>query len=82
MAVVAGRLTRLWETSPSIVSWLTTVDHKAIGRRYIYTAYLYLIAAGLAALTMRTQLIKPNNTFLSPETYNQIFTVHGTTMIF
>ena len=63
-------------------SWITTVDHKRIGILYGATAFLFLLLGGLEALLIRWQLAKPENTFLSPETYNQLFTMHGTTMIF
>jgi cytochrome c oxidase subunit 1 len=65
-----------------LVSWLTTVDHKRIGIMYVVTAFIFFLAGGLEALLMRTQLAKPENAFLSPDAYNQIFTMHGTTMIF
>ena len=62
--------------------WLTTTNHKRIGMLYIGTALVYFLVAVAFAMLMRTQLIKPNNHFLTPEQYNQIFTMHGTTMIF
>jgi cytochrome c oxidase subunit I len=58
------------------------VDHKVIGVRYIATAFLFFLLAGIESLFMRTQLAMPENTFMSPEVYNQFFTMHGTTMIF
>ncbi len=63
-------------------SWLMTVDHKKIGILYMVTAILYFLVGGIFALLMRIQLAQPNLTFLSNDTYNQIFTMHGTTMIF
>ena len=72
----------VWEAPKGFESWLGTVDHKTIGLRYIYTAFLFFLMGGLEALMMRTQLARPENTFLSPEAYNQLFTMHGTTMIF
>src|SRR6478672_3180944 len=63
-------------------SWLTTVDHKKIGIMYLVVAFFFFIIGGIEALLMRIQLGAPNNTFLSPEAYNQIFTMHATTMIF
>ncbi|HEU4698735.1 MAG TPA: cytochrome c oxidase subunit I [Gemmatimonadales bacterium] len=63
-------------------SWITTVDHKRIGILYGATAFLFFLIGGLEALLVRIQLMRPDNTFLSPETYNQMFTMHGTTMIF
>ncbi|HEV8124464.1 MAG TPA: cytochrome c oxidase subunit I [Gemmatimonadales bacterium] len=63
-------------------SWITTVDHKRIGILYGATAFLFFLIGGLEALLLRIQLGSPNNTFLSADTYNQLFTMHGTTMIF
>ena len=65
-----------------IWSWITTVDHKRIGILYGATAFFFFLIGGLEALFMRIQLLKPDNNFVSPETYNQLFTMHGTTMIF
>src|SRR5262245_18793535 len=63
-------------------SWITTVDHKRIGILYGATAFFFFLVGGLEALIIRIQLAKPENTLVSPETYNQLFTMHGTTMIF
>ncbi|MGH2350348.1 MAG: cytochrome c oxidase subunit I [Chloroflexota bacterium] len=62
--------------------WLATVDHKKIGILYISTALVFFLIGGFEALLMRTQLIVPNNTFLHPDIFNQMFTMHATTMIF
>ena len=63
-------------------SWLTTVDHKKIGIMYLISAFFFFVIGGIEALLIRIQLGAPNNTFLSPDTYNQIFTMHATTMVF
>ncbi|MGA9532648.1 MAG: cytochrome c oxidase subunit I [Anaerolineales bacterium] len=63
-------------------SWIMTVDHKRIGILYMVTAFAYFVTAGVFALFMRLQLAQPNGTVLSNGTYNEIFTMHGTTMIF
>jgi len=63
-------------------SWITTVDHKRIGILYGASAFLFFLLGGIEALIMRVQLAKPDNTFVGPETFNQLFTMHGTTMIF
>src|SRR4026209_2818708 len=63
-------------------SWLTTVDHKRIGALYMYTALAWFAVGGLEALIMRIQLQGPNGKVVSPEVFNQLFTMHGTTMIF
>lgn len=83
MAVITPeRLRKVWEGPRGLATWLGTVDHKVIGVRYVYTAFLFLLVGGLEAILMRIQLIRPDNHFLSPEAYNQLFTMHGTTMIF
>ncbi|HEU4761779.1 MAG TPA: cytochrome c oxidase subunit I [Gemmatimonadales bacterium] len=63
-------------------SWITTVDHKRIGILYGATAFIFFLMGGIEALLIRWQLARPENTFLSPELYNELFTMHGTTMIF
>jgi cytochrome c oxidase subunit 1 len=65
-----------------IVSWLTTVDHKRIGILYGATAFAFFLLGGAEALMIRMQLATPNGTFVSPDAFNQLFTMHGTTMIF
>jgi cytochrome c oxidase subunit I+III len=79
---VARRLSKIWGEPPGLASWLMTVDHKKIGRRYMVTASLWFVLAGLQALVMRAQLAQPGGTLLDPDTYNQLFTLHGTAMIF
>ena len=81
-AVLAEKLKRLWETEPGIAGFLSTVDHKEIGIRYIITAFAFLIAGGLEAALMRWQLAWPGRHALTPEQYDQLFTTHGMTMIF
>ena len=65
-----------------IYSWLTTVDHKRVAVLYLIASLGFMLIGGLEAMAIRTQLAVPNNTFLSANTYNQMFTMHGTTMIF
>ncbi len=62
--------------------WIATVDHKQIGILYLATSFFFLLVGGVEATLMRIQLAQPRNNFLSPEAYNQLFTMHGTTMIF
>src|SRR5438128_11240474 len=65
-----------------VVEWLTTVDHKKIGILYLYTTFFFFLVGGVLALLMRTQLAVGNNHFIGAQTYNEIMTLHGTTMIF
>ncbi len=62
--------------------WVATVDHKRLGILYILYALLFLVIGGVEATIMRIQLIRPHNDFVSPEVFNRMFTMHGTTMIF
>ncbi len=65
-----------------IGEWITTVDHKKLGIMYIFTAFFFFLVGGVEALLVRTQLAVPNGKVLDPATYNEVFTMHGTTMIF
>jgi cytochrome c oxidase subunit I len=65
-----------------VMAWLTTVDHKKIGILYLWTTFFFFLVGGIMALLMRTQLAVGDNNFLAAQTYNQIMTLHGTTMIF
>src|SRR5215216_5498887 len=76
------RLEVLWEERPGLLGWLTTVDHKRIGILYLFTTLAFFGAGGIEALLIRTQLAGPNVHVLSPDTFNQMFTTHGVTMIF
>ncbi len=62
--------------------WITTVDHKRLGILYILLALLFLVIGGLEAIVIRIQLMRPHNDFVSPQVFNRMFTMHGTTMIF
>ena len=68
--------------SDVLYSWVTTVDHKRLGILYILYAIFFLMIGGIEATIMRIQLIVPHNHFVSPQLFNQLFTMHGTTMIF
>jgi cytochrome c oxidase subunit 1 len=74
-AAAPSEKTGLW-------SWLTTVDHKRIGILYGTSAFIFFLIGGIEALIIRAQLFKPNSNLVSPDFYNQLFTMHGTTMIF
>ena len=77
-----ARLARLWGTRATIWGWLTSVDHKVIGRRYIVTAFIFLFLGGISAALMRMQLARPESGLIGPDLYNQLFTMHGSTMMF
>ncbi len=75
-------LERAWANAGGVRGWLSVTTHQAIGMRYIVTAFIFLLAGGVEALLMRLQLARPDNGILSADKYNQIFTVHGSTMMF
>jgi cytochrome c oxidase subunit I+III len=77
-----GLLEQTWTDPRGFLGWLRHVDHKSIGRRYLVTAFGFFLAGGILAALMRLQLSRPDNTFIGPDLYNQIFTTHGTTMMF
>src|SRR5215211_2579769 len=79
---LTARLSRTWGTASGPIGALSTVDHKIIGRRYIATAILFLFLGGLSAAAMRLQLAQPESKLIGPDLYNQLFTMHGTTMMF
>jgi cytochrome c oxidase subunit 1 len=62
--------------------WVATVDHKRLGILYILYALVFLVIAGIEAIIMRIQLMHAHNDFVSPQVFNRMFTMHGTTMIF
>ncbi|MCP8937445.1 cytochrome c oxidase subunit I [Alsobacter sp. SYSU M60028] len=72
----------MWESKPGLRGFLSSVDHKEIGIRYLVTAFGFLIVGGVEALIMRVQLARPNQALLTPEQYDQLFSMHGITMIF
>ena len=76
------QLERAWAEPGRLVTAIATVDHKKIGVRYLVTASVFFVLAGLEAMLMRTQLAEPNSGLLTPEAYNQLFSMHGITMIF
>jgi cytochrome c oxidase subunit I len=77
-----AKLEVMWESKPGIRGWLSTVDHKEIGILYLVTSFVLLVAGGIQALVMRLQLAGPDAHILAPEQYNELFSMHGITMIF
>src|SRR5215217_6485354 len=87
MATTVGReeverLETTWHEAPGLKTFLTTVDHKKIGTRYLVTSFAFFVAAGVEALAMRTQLARPEAGAIGPDLYNKLFSMHGITMIF
>ncbi|WP_311982631.1 cytochrome c oxidase subunit I [Bradyrhizobium japonicum] len=79
---LTSTLAETWKTPPGFWGALTTVDHKIIGRRYIFTAFVFLALGGVLAALMRLQLAQPEARLIGPDRYNQIFTMHGANMMF
>jgi len=77
-----ARLHKTWSRPRGLIGWLSSVDHKEIGIRYIVTALVFFAMAGLLALHMRLQLATPDSNLMTPELYNESFTMHGSTMMF
>jgi cytochrome c oxidase subunit 1 len=71
-----------WRNGRGILGWLSVTTHQQLGKRYIITAFIFLLIGGIEAFLMRLQLATADNTFLGPDRYNEIFTIHGTTMMF
>ena len=81
-ALLHRELDITWKRRPGLIGWIESTNHKDIARRYVITAFVFFLLAGILALLMRIQLAFPENHFLGPDLYNQFFTVHGTTMMF
>ncbi len=77
-----ARLANTWSRKPGLLGWISTTDHKEVGRRYLVTAFIFLALGGVLALIMRAQLARPESGLITADRYNQIFTMHGTTMMF
>ena len=75
-------LERTWAPPRGLLGWFKDTDHKAVAKRFIVTAFVFFVLGGIEAALMRIQLARPDSHFLSPDLYNQVFTVHGTTMMF
>jgi cytochrome c oxidase subunit I+III len=71
----------IWAQPPGL-KVISSVSHRIVGKRFLVTGFVFFLIAGFLALLVRTQLIVPENTFLDSETYNQVFTMHGTIMMF
>ena len=76
------RLEQIWRSRPGLLGWLTTTDHKRVGLLYLWTTLAFFAAGGAESLLIRTQLAQPNSHVVSPSTFDELFSMHGITMIF
>jgi cytochrome c oxidase subunit I+III len=76
------QLEQVWASPPGFIGWFSHVNHRSIGRRFIITAFIFFLLGGIQALLMRLQLATPESGLIDPDTYRQLFTMHGTTMMF
>ena len=81
-AAPVSRLNEIWETPRGWRGTISSVDHKTIGKRYLVTSIVFLVIGGFEALLMRSQLAVSGERLLSAGTYNELFSMHGVTMIF
>ncbi|MDB5372625.1 MAG: cytochrome c oxidase, subunit [Belnapia sp.] len=81
-AALQAALRRVWSSRGGLLGALASVDHKTVGRRYIVTAFAFLLLGGVLAMLMRWQLAQPEARLMGPDRYNQVFTMHGTNMMF
>src|SRR6185437_4467256 len=81
----AARLAALahtWADRGGVIGWFSAIDHKSIARRFMVTTFVFFLLAGLMALVVRTQLARPASHVVGPDMYDQLFTTHGTAMMF
>jgi cytochrome c oxidase subunit I+III len=76
------KLTAIWSRPPGLLGFMSDVNHGSLGLRFMATAAIYFAIGGLLAMLIRVQLANPRSAFVGPEVYNQIFTMHGTVMMF
>lgn len=76
------QLERIWSPDPRFRGWLTTNNNNDVGRLFLAVATLFFVIGGLLAMLIRAQLATPGSAFMGPEAYNQVFTMHGTVMMF
>ncbi|WP_073326543.1 cytochrome c oxidase subunit I [Wenxinia saemankumensis] len=75
-------LTRIWASDPGWKGWFTTVNHTDLGRMFLSVAVFFFVVGGILAMLIRAQLASPRSAFVGPDVYNQLFTMHGTLMMF
>jgi cytochrome c oxidase subunit 1 len=78
----AEMLEQTWRDPPGIIGWFSAINHKTISMRFIVTTFVFFVLGGLLALAIRLQLARPGGKLLGPDMYNQLFTMHGSTMMF
>ncbi|MDB5853095.1 MAG: cytochrome ubiquinol oxidase subunit [Herminiimonas sp.] len=81
-AAHAAELERTWSDPPGWIGWLSAINHKTISIRFMIATFCFFLAGGVLAFVMRLQLARPGGTLVGPDMYNQLFTMHGTTMMF
>ena len=81
-SAAAELLDETWRDQPGLIGWFCAVNHKTIARRFIVTTLVFFALGGLLAASMRLQLARPDSHLMGPDLYNQVFTMHGTTMMF
>jgi cytochrome c oxidase subunit I+III len=77
-----ARLEETWRSRRGVYAYLAETNHKVIGRRFVVTAFVFFLLAGVLALVMRLQLARPEGALVGPDRYDQLFSVHGSTMMF
>jgi cytochrome c oxidase subunit I+III len=82
MVSTSERLEHVWHEGSGLSAWVGTVDHKRIGMRYLYTGFGFFVVGGVLAMLMRVQLAAPNLHVVGPATYDELFSMHGVTMMF
>ena len=78
----AQMLDETWSDPPGFYGWFCAVNHKTIARRFLVATLVFFVLGGLAAVAIRLQLARPESKLMGPDLYNQVFTMHGTTMMF
>jgi cytochrome c oxidase subunit 1 len=78
----AEQLEATWRDPPGIYGWICAINHKTIAKRFMVTTFVFFVLAGILALIIRLQLAQPNGRVVGPDTYDQLFTMHGSTMMF
>ena len=76
------QLTKTWNDPTGFIGALKALQNDTLGSRILATGFIFFLAAGVLALLMRVQLIRPENNFLAPDVFNELFTMHGSTMMF